>query len=108
MQAYAIAHMRDVDWGPAIIAYLQKITDSLKAHGGRFLVHGNNPSVMDGKFEGHMVVIEFPNMERARDWYFSCAYQNILPMRLRNACSSLVLVEGVGSGYQASELLARF
>lgn len=108
MSAYAIAHLRHVEWGPDIVTYVQKITDTVEAHGGRFLVHGHNPEVMEGPFPGHLVIIEFPSMERARAWYQSEAYQAILPLRTQHADGVAVLVEGVAPGYRASELLAKY
>ncbi|NCT95760.1 MAG: DUF1330 domain-containing protein [Comamonadaceae bacterium] len=107
MSAYAIAHLRHVEWGPDIVTYIQEITDTLDAHGGRFLVHGDNPVVMEGPFPGHLVVIEFPSMDQARAWYQSDAYQAILPLRTQNADGATVLVQGVAPGYRASELLAK-
>lgn len=38
--AYAIAYLRQVDFGEAIVDYLQRIDATLAPHGGHFLVHG--------------------------------------------------------------------
>ena len=69
MSAYAIAHLRSVDLNEEIVVYLRKIDASLEPFEGRFLVHGAIPEVIEEPFPGSIVVIEFPNIERARAWY---------------------------------------
>lgn len=108
MPAYAVALMRSVNWNASIIEYIRKITRTLEPHSGRFLVHGDNPVVMDGEFTGHLVMIEFPTRKNARDWYFCKEYQEILAMRRYNSDSAVLLVDGVAPGYSASDLLKRY
>jgi uncharacterized protein (DUF1330 family) len=40
-------------------------------------------------------VLEFPSAERAKEWYGSPEYQEILPIRLKASNSVAILVEGV-------------
>ena len=56
MTAYAIASLRTVAFGDDIRTYLLKIDDTLPAFGGRFLVHGSTPEVMDGDLPGAVVI----------------------------------------------------
>ncbi|MEE2033031.1 DUF1330 domain-containing protein [Rhodococcus chondri] len=107
MNAYAVAHLRSVDFGAEIIEYLQKIDATLAPYGGRFLVHGVDPEVKEGPFPGHLIVIEFPDLGQARAWYDSPAYQEILPLRTENSDGSAVLVDGAPSGYRATDYLAK-
>ena len=107
MTAYAVAHLRSVDFGPEIVRYLHEIDASLDEFGGRFLVHGTDPVVVEGTWPGHLIVIEFPDAEHARAWYESPAYQAILPLRTEHSDGSAILVEGVGPGYRASDYLAK-
>jgi len=44
---------------------------------------------------GQVVLLEFPNMTDALNWYNSPEYQEILPLRANNAISDLILVDGV-------------
>ena len=48
MPAYAVAHMRQVTMGPPIVEYLERIDATLAPFGGRFLVHGGKPEVVEG------------------------------------------------------------
>jgi uncharacterized protein (DUF1330 family) len=53
-----------------------------------------------------MIVIEFPDRERATAWYESPAYQEILPLRTRNAEGTAVIVDGVDQDHRATDVLA--
>jgi uncharacterized protein (DUF1330 family) len=105
-KAYAIAYLRDIDFGEAIIDYLQRIDATLAPYDGRFLVHGGNLEVAEGDWGGDIVIIEFPSSEAARGWYESPAYQAILPLRTEHSLSLAGLLEGVPEGYQATDKLA--
>ena len=41
-----------------------------------------------------LIVLEFPSTERARAFYDSVAYQEILPLRLAASSGTLAIVEG--------------
>lgn len=104
--AYAVANLRDVDFGADIIDYLQRIDVTLAPYGGRFLIHGGNLTPIEGEWDGDLVVIGFPDSAAARRWYDSPAYQAILPLRTSRSRSIAAIVEGVPAGYQATDGLA--
>jgi len=107
MTAYAIAHLQDVELGAEIVAYLREIDATLAPFGGRFLIHGATPEIVEGPWPGDLVVIAFPDMAAARGWYASPDYQAILPARTRHSRSVAMLVEGVAESYRATEILAK-
>lgn len=107
MSAFAVAHLQSVDWCAGIEEYLRCIDDTLLPFDGVFRVHGDVPEVVDGVLPGHLVIIEFPDMEQARAWYASAAYQRILPLRLGHSVGAAALVPGVPAGYRARSLLLR-
>ena len=106
MNAYAIAHLRNVRVGPDIVRYLERIDATLEPFGGRFIVHGGPVDVREGESPGTVIVIEFPDRERATAWYDSPAYQEILPLRTRNADGVAILVDGVDADHRATDVLA--
>jgi uncharacterized protein (DUF1330 family) len=106
MPAYALAHLRSIQMGPEIAEYLKKIDATLPPFGGRFIVHGAQVEVVEGEWPGHLVIIEFPDREHARDWYESPAYQEILPLRTEHSDSVTLIVDGVGPDYRAAKLVA--
>lgn len=105
MSAYAVANLRNVDFNAEIVEYIARIDDTLDPFDGRFLVHGVKPTVVDGEWEGDLIVIEFPDRERAEAWYASDAYQAILPLRTRNSDGAAVLIDGVAPGYRAASFV---
>ncbi|MFB0625989.1 DUF1330 domain-containing protein [Streptomyces sp. AB3(2024)] len=106
MTAYAIAHLRPETVNGAILEYIERIQSTMDPYEGRFLVHGKEVEVLEGPFPGTVVVIGFPDMERARAWYASDAYRAILPLRTDHIPGEAVLVEGVPAGYDASRTAA--
>ena len=80
---------------------------TLEPFGGRFVVHGGEIEVIEGSWPGHLIAIEFPDRERARAWYKSDAYQEILPLRTDNSHGDVILVGGVPEGHRATDVLAR-
>jgi uncharacterized protein (DUF1330 family) len=105
MPAYAVAHMRHVTMGPAIVEYLQRIDATLTPFGGRFIVHGGEAEVLEGSWPGHLIVIEFPDRGRADAWYRSGAYQEIVALRTDNSRSDVILADGVSSEHRATDVL---
>ena len=104
--AYALAYLQDVRFNDEIVDYLQRIDETLAPFGGRFLVHGGRLTPAEGTWDGDLVVIAFPDLTAATDWYESPAYQEILPLRVDNSTSIAAIVEGVPTGYRAVDGLA--
>jgi uncharacterized protein (DUF1330 family) len=94
MTAYVIADI-DVHDQETYREYVALVPDTLKPHGGRFIVRGGASETLEGDWQPRrLVVIEFPTADDARRWYGSPEYAPALAMRQRSARGSLVLVEG--------------
>lgn len=106
MTAYAIGHIRPETMNEEILRYIEEIQATMDPFEGRFLVHGAEVEVMEGTFPGTLVVIGFPDIERARAWYASPAYQALVPLRTRHIPGEIVLVDGVPPGYDARRTAA--
>jgi uncharacterized protein (DUF1330 family) len=104
-KSYAIGHLRTVDVGPEIVEYLRRIDATLAPFGGRFLVHGMQHEVLEGEWPGDVIIIEFPDRAGAEAWYRSEAYQEILPLRTRNADGSVILVDGNALDHRGADVL---
>ncbi len=103
--AYGVALLEDVSMGPAIVEYLERIDATLEPFGGRFVVHGASPEMLEGSSPGTMVVIQFPDAARAHAWYDSAAYREILALRTENSSSTVFIVDGVGEDHRATDVL---
>lgn len=105
MTAYAIAHLRDVEVGPEIVEYLERIDATLTPFGGEFLVHGTPPIVREGDGEGDIVIIGFPDLASAQGWYDSDAYRPLVSLRAGNSRSIVLIVEGCEAGHRGRDLI---
>jgi uncharacterized protein (DUF1330 family) len=104
--AYAIANLHNPHFHPEVAEYIERIQATLDPFGGRFLVHGTAHEVREGSWPGAVVVIGFPSIEAARDWYESPAYDEIQPLRTRHIDGDLILVDGVPAGYEPATTAA--
>lgn len=107
MKAYAIAHVRQVTPHPDLGEYMRRIDATLEPYGGRFRVHNATHEVVEGTWDGGIIMIGFPSMDAAREWYKSDAYQDILALRTRHMEIDIILVEGIEEPYSAAETAAK-
>lgn len=107
MSAFAVAHLRDIDFGPGIVAYLERIDATLAPFDGRFVVHGSETTVLEGDWVGDLVVVQFPSREQALTWYHSDAYQQIIGQRTGNSDGTVVIVDEVAHPHRATDVIAR-
>lgn len=99
MTAYVIAHLQEAAPHPEIAEYMDRISGTFAPYGGRFLVHATQHEVVEGSWPGHVVMIGFPDLDQARDWWASSAYREIAPLRTRHIDGDIVVVDGVPAGY---------
>lgn len=106
-RGYAVGCLDGVRLGPEIRAYMEDIEDTFEPFGGEWVVHGTQPEVLEGRWQADVVIIGFPSLQAARDWYRSPAYQRILQLRTDHSDSRVFLLEGVPEGYRASQTVAQ-
>ena len=95
MSAYVVVETLVTD--PERAARYRPISGaSVERHGGRFLARGGAISVLEGSWDPkRVVVIEFPSVEKAREWYESEDYAVARTVRQGAGEWRIVLVEGV-------------
>jgi uncharacterized protein (DUF1330 family) len=100
MSTYLINHLRIPGGVPNEegLSYLEQVEATAKPYGGEWLAQGG-VRVLEGAWPGAAVVMRFPSMTDAVRWYNSPAYQKILHLRVNNAVSDLVLVDGVSPDF---------
>ena len=62
MTAYAIANLHNPAPHPEVAEYIELIQATLDPYGGRFLVHGAQHEVKEGRWDGAAVLIAFPGI----------------------------------------------
>ncbi|MEU5322121.1 DUF1330 domain-containing protein [Streptomyces sp. NPDC021056] len=94
MTAYVIAEA-ELTGDPEMVAtYSAKLVSTIEPHGGRYLVRGAPWQILEGESKAFTGVIEFPSPEAAQRWYDSPAYQEIVPLRVRNTKGRILIFEG--------------
>lgn len=95
MPAYVIATV-DVKDPVRYEDYKTLVPPSIAAFGGRFVARGGKTDVLEGDWNpNRLVILEFPNAERARQWYDSPEYAAAKALRQATSTGSLVLIQGV-------------
>jgi len=81
MPAYVIVEI--VVHDPVLFEeYKKKAPSSIAAYGGKYLVRGGVVETLDGTWAPErLVVLEFPSMARAREWYASEMYAEAIKLR---------------------------
>lgn len=96
MPAYVIAEV-DVHDAEAYKLYADKAPGVTLPAGGRYLARAGHVERLEGEPpRSRVVVIEFPDLQAARDFYYGEAYQAIVPLRQSASAGRLFLVEGAG------------
>ncbi|MDT9693640.1 DUF1330 domain-containing protein [Streptomyces sp. P9(2023)] len=108
MAAYALANLSpQTVVHDEVLTYMERVRSTLDPFGGRFLVHGApEREVREGEWPGDLVLVAFPSMDHARRWYDSAAYQELIPLRSRHISGDLLLIDGVGDGYDPAVMAA--
>ena len=76
--------------------YKASAAASIARAGGRYLARGGAVEVLEGDPPaGRTVVVEFPTMQAALDWYRSDAYTEARALREGAATARLYVVDGV-------------
>jgi uncharacterized protein (DUF1330 family) len=77
-------------------AYRTKAPDIISTHGGRILVRGGDPQPFDGVMPHRRhVIVEFDCPEAVKRFYYSEAYQAVLPVRLNASDGFACLLSGL-------------
>ena len=71
---------------------------SIAKYGGRYLIRGGKVDILEGSWQpGRFVVLEFPTVERARQWWNSPEYAEAKALRQSCAETEMVLLDGAPS-----------
>ena len=94
MAAYIVAQVEVTD-PEAYQAYRKQTPGVIARYGGRFLIRGGEPQVLEGDWTTpRMVVVEFESVEAARRFYDSPEYQAIVPLRQAASRGTVAILPG--------------
>lgn len=95
MAAYVIVEISVTD--PTEYEGYKKLTPAaIAAYGGKFIVRGGEAKSLEGDWQPErIVVLEFPSVERANEWWSSDEYSKAKAIRQRAAKTKMLVVEGI-------------
>ena len=77
--------------------YMKETPGIIKKYGGKFIVRGGEVISLEGAEEtGRLVLIEFPTLEKAKEFYYSEEYQEAKKLRAGAASGQFLAINGVG------------
>jgi uncharacterized protein (DUF1330 family) len=91
--AYVVAEVAIHDADTFARDYAPKVAGTLQPFGGQFLTSGKL-AVLEGSAPQRFVIIAFDSVDKARSWYESSAYQQLVPVRQKTATTTLFIAEG--------------
>jgi uncharacterized protein (DUF1330 family) len=96
MSAYVISEVDDVRDPAGFEAYRSLAAKAIAHYGGRYLIRGGAADLIEGGPPPKIIiVVEFPTMQRLREWYASPEYAEALEVRQTAFDRRLIFVEGV-------------
>jgi uncharacterized protein (DUF1330 family) len=94
MSAYVIVQVEVTDW-QGFKEYLKEAPQIIAKYGGRYIARGGETVILEGENQGRRIVLmEFPSLQKAENWYRSEEYQKLKSLREGAAIGSLIAIEG--------------
>jgi uncharacterized protein (DUF1330 family) len=95
MPAYMIARVNVTDWDK-YNEYIKVTPGIIAKFGGRFIVRGGETVTLEGPEEKwRIVVVEFPNIAKAKEFYYSPEYTDAKKIREGAALAQFVAIDGL-------------
>ena len=99
MSAYVIVDIQITD-PEGYARYRDMATATVGLYGGRYVARGGPTEILEGDWKpGRVVILEFENITRARQWLESPEYRDARRLRQQTARTNMIVVEG----FQAAE-----
>lgn len=96
MSAYCLFQNISISDESKMQEYAEKVMPVTKSFEGRYVVMGGSVEVMEGEWRpAWPVMIKFPSLRHAHDWYSSQDYKSLKELRQSAGEFSAVFLEGV-------------
>ena len=98
MTAYCLWDVREIRDHDAMNDSVTRVTETVTAFGGEYVVVGGSWQIVEGDWHpAHPVLIEFPSLERAHEWYSSELYAPLRDLRHGASVSDAVFFDGAAA-----------
>ena len=77
--------------------YMKKVKPMIESYGGEYLIRGGEIDALETNLwePTRMVLVKFPSKKIPMEWYNSDEYKPYKNIRLDNATSNILMVEGL-------------
>ena len=94
MPAYVIVDV-EINDAKAYDDYKKLTPASIAAYDGKFIVRGGKTETLEGDWDPERIVmLEFPSVEKAKEWWNSNEYLPAKEIRQRSSNTKMIVVEG--------------
>ena len=95
MAAYLIARVNVTDWDK-YREYMQLTPGVVEKYEGKFIARGGEIATLEGSEETQrLVLLEFPSLEKVKEFYNSPEYQDAKSLRKGAATAQFIAIDGV-------------
>ena len=95
MPAYVVVEI-EIEDPKRYEAYKQLAPPAIAAYGGRYLARGGRTAVLEGSWSPQrLVILEFPSLARAQEWWASPEYAPAKALRQSCARTEMLVLEGL-------------
>jgi uncharacterized protein (DUF1330 family) len=94
MTAYVVVDI-DVRDATTYAEYVARAPATVTAYGGKYLARAGRTEKLEGEWvPKRLVILQFDNLERAKQWLNSPEYEPVKALRHKVARSNMVVIEG--------------
>ena len=95
MAAYVVLDIRVTD-AETFARYRELAPPAIAAYDGKYLARGGSAEMLEGSWTpNRIVILEFPTVERARQWLESPEYREARALRQAAATTDAIVVQGL-------------
>ena len=96
MAAYIIVDLLEISDPATFQDYASKAGPTVAKYDGKARVVRGKVETLEGTWKpGNIVVLEFPSVARAKEWYNSAEYHPLVAQRTKASRGNMILVEGL-------------
>ena len=96
MAAYIIADITEITDPTTFQDYAGKAGPTIPKYDGKARIVRGKVETLEGTWKPtNLVVLEFPTVERAKEWYSSSEYHPLIAQRQKASKGNLILIEGL-------------
>lgn len=93
MPGFIIAQLEIFD-KKTFLAYKKSVSRTIEAFEGRVIVRGRPVTILEGNWNlKSIIIIEFPSVERANEWWSSQMYSKVRKIREKSAETKMIILE---------------